>query len=215
MKKVLFFSVLAITLFSCSEEEDSLETPKAAESKYDFEGIEILFDEDTFEYAKSAELLQEINICSTEQQEEMGLTVPDCSPEFFKLFPLKRGESVDQGFVLVTKANTGGIALRRIIVFQRERGALVKTNGFVGSLIGKRKTDNGYDDLLIRFKELVEGDEVFYNCIISWDGDRYQFKTAEFIEVPASQWSARIKDDVKDSVSREILKTITDNNMIF
>ena len=171
MKKILFFSVLAITLFSCSEEEDSLETPKVTESKYDFEGIEILFDEDTFEYAKSAELLQEINICSTEKQEEMGLTVPDCSPEFFKLFPLKRGESVDQGFVLVTKANTGGIALRRIIVFQRERGALVKTNGFVGSLIGKRKTDNGYDDLLIRFKELVEGDEVFYNCIISWDGD--------------------------------------------
>ena len=215
MKNFLFFSLLAIGLFNCSEEVEVGETPITVENKYEFEGIEILFNEDTFEYAKSAELLQEINICNTEKQKEIGLNVPDCTPEYFKLFPLIRDENIDKGFVLVTKSNTGGVALRRIIVFQRERGALVKTNGFVGSLIGKRKTDSGYDDLLIRFKELVEGDEVFYNCIISWDGDRYQFKTAEFIEVPASQWSARIKDDVKDSVSKEILKTITDNNMIF
>lgn len=216
MTKFYPFLFILIVLISCSEEPVKENKTIVSEPEVEtFEGIEVLFDEDAFEYAKSVELLKEINICSTDKQEALGLEVPDCSPEFFKLFPLKSGESIENGFILLTKANTGGIALRRLIIFERERGTLVKTNGFIGNLVGRKKSKSGYDDLLIRFKELVDGDEVFYNCIVKWTGEKYEFKTVEVIDVPASNWSARVKEEVKDSVSKEILKTITENNMIF
>lgn len=216
MNKLFSIFFVMFALYSCTDEPETVNTPIATTPEVEtFEGIEVLFDEDTFEYAKSVELLKEINICSTEKQEQLGLQVPDCSPEFFKLFPLKSDGKIENGFILLTKANTGGIALRRLIIFQRERGVLVKTNGFIGNLVGRKKSATGYDDLLIRFKELVEGDEVFYNCIVKWNGQKYEFKTVELIDVPASKWSARVKEEVKDSVSKEILKTITDNNMIF
>ncbi len=218
-KKIIVLLLIFGSFVACDSEEttDVTEVPKkvSADASIEFEPLEILFDDKSFSDPKSVELLREINICSTDKQKQLGVNIPDCSPEFFKLFPLKSGGKLDDGFLLLTKANVGGVALRRILIFKRENGALVKLNGFVANLIGRKKSKTGYDDLLVRFKDIEEGDEVFFNCIVKWNGAKYEFKTVELIHVPASQWSAPVKAEAKDSVSKEILKTITENEMIF
>jgi len=216
-RKILFISFILFSFVSCQEDgaEKAIEKKITADKSDEFESLEILFDENDFEDPKSVELLREINICSEETLKEIGLNIPDCSPKFFKLFSLKSGGKLDDGFLVLTKANVGGVALRRIIIFQRENGVLVKLNGFVANLIGRKKSKTGYDDLLVRFKDVEEGDEVFFNCILKWNGAKYEFRTVELIHVPASQWSAPVKAELKDSVSKEILKTITENEMIF
>ncbi len=214
MRKILYFSIILFGIIACTEDADHEKVFKD-EPTEDFNPIEILFDEDTFENAKMVELLKEINICSTEKQADLGVQVADCSPEFFKLFPLKENQAIENGFILLVKANTGGVGLRRLLIFERERGALVKTNGFIGNLIGERKSKSGYNDLLIRFIDIIEGSDVYYNCLFQWEDGKYQFKSCESIHEPAGNFFGRVKADVKDSVSKEILEIIKSHDMIF
>lgn len=214
MHKLVYFSFILFGLIACTDDAEPEKVFKDVPVE-DFEPIEILFDEDTFENAKMVELLKEINICSTEKQDELGVQVADCSPEFFKLFPLKENEPIENGFILLVKANTGGVGLRRLLIFERERGALVKTNGFIGNLIGQRKSKSQHNDLLIRFIDIIEGSDVYYNCLFQWEEGKYQFKSCESIHEPAGNFFGRVKADVKDSVSKEILEIIKSHDMIF
>lgn len=202
-------------LFSCGNKENETVTPKTEAVQEEFEGIEVLFDEAEFEYPGVAELLKEINICSDEQVDKDGNPVTPCSPELFKFFPLKEQMPLEDGFILLVKANTGGIALRRVLVFERENGTLVKVNGFIANLIGTKKKEGAYDDLLLRFIDKIEGSDVFYHCIFSWENGKYEFKTVEVIHEPAGDFYGRVKENVKDSVSQDIYKILTDNKMIF
>lgn len=214
MHKLFCFSLLIIGLLACSEDPEPEKVFKD-DVQVDFEPIEVLFDEDSFDNTKMVELLKEINICSTDKQSELGVQVADCSPEFFKLFPLKENQPIENGFILLVKANTGGIGLRRLLIFERERGALVKTNGFIGNLIGQRKSKTGYNDLLVRFIDIIDGSDVYYNCLFQWEEGKYQFKSCESIHEPAGNFFGRVKADVKDSVSKDILKIIQSHDMIF
>lgn len=210
--------VLAAVLFAgCSEDlPEEIEAENTTQvSEDEFDGIEVLFDEKEFAEPQSAELLREINICSDTQIDANGNVTVPCSPESFKLFPLKEGVSLSDGFVLLVKAETNGIALRRVLVFERENGTLVKVNGFIANLIGKRKKKGVNDDLLLRFIDKIEGSDVFYHCIFSWEEGKYAFKTVEVIHEPAGNFYGRVKESVKDSVSKDIYKILDDNKMIF
>lgn len=211
------FLFIGLLLVSCSGEDQEKEDvkkdkPVAAD---EFQGVEVLFDESQFEYPNAIDLLREINICSTETQDSLGVPQTQCTPDNFKFFPLRQGMGIQDGFILLVKANTGGIALRRILIFERENGGLVKINGFVANIIGFRKTKTDYQDLLLRFSDKIDGSDVFYNCIFSWEDGKYVFKTVETIHEPAAQWVGRVREDVKDSTSKEILKIIEENQMIF
>lgn len=213
-----FLIGLSLTLFvfsSCKEVEEEVVVTSKNPTEEEFEGIEVLFDENDFSDAKAVDLLKEINICSDVQTDAQGNIVTPCSPELFKFFPLKEGASIQNGFVLLIKANTGGIPLRRVLVFERENGALVKVNGFIANLIGMKKRDNANDDLLLRFIDKIEGSDVYYHCIFSWENGRYVFKTIEVIHEPAGDFHRRVKESAKDSLSKEIFKILENNQMIF
>ena len=211
-----FYFVFLLLFVSCDNTPDEKDKPEPKPVvKTEFEPVEVLFDEDNFQDTSVVGLLKEINICSPSMQDSLGLAVPDCSPKYFKLFPLKEGGSLYEGFILLTKANTGGIALRRLLVFERERGNLVKVNGFIANLIGTRPSSSKYDDLMIRFKDNIEGSDVYYNCLFQWEQGKYQFKSVETIHEPAAEWVGTVRADVKDSVSKEILEIIQGNEMIF
>lgn len=214
-KIIVTLSISSAVLFSCGNTQDETDLPVPQRVTEEFEGIETLFDETAFEYPESVELLREINICSDEQVDGEGNPVTPCSPELFKFFPLKEGTPLNDGFILLVKANTGGIALRRVLVFERENGALVKVNGFIGNLIGTKKKAGSNNDLLIRFIDKIEGSDVFYHCIFSWENGKYEFKTVEVIHEPAGDFYGRVKESVKDSVSQDIFKILMDNKMIF
>lgn len=216
-KLALCLFVSLMFLSACGSSGDDVNTPAVENSsdREEFEGIEILFDEDKFSDPKAVELLKEINICSDVQTNEQGDLMTPCSSESFKLFPLKEGTSIQDGFILLVKANTGGIPLRRVLIFERENGTLIKVNGFIANLIGKKKKEGSNDDLLLRFIDKIEGSDVYYHCIFRWEDGKYVFKTVEVIQEPAGNFSGIVKESVKDSVSQEILKILNDNQMIF
>ncbi len=108
------------------------------------------------------------------------------------------------------KARVHDFPLRRILIFERERGELVKVNGFVANLIGMDKSSSQHNDLILRFNEDLGGGEVaFFNCRFVWRNNHYEFDEALQIN------DSNIKTEFKDSMSREIENTITINKMIF
>lgn len=215
MKHILIILIVGIILYSCSSEEQ----PKKEvieDTVGEIIPIETLFDSNEFEEKAHKELLEELKICSSFQKDTSNYLEPACSPRFFKVFPMNEKVNVKNAFLVQIKSKVGGIKLRRFLAFVRERGELVKCNAFVANLIAKIKTKSGYDDLVLRFNDNVEGDVIFYNCLFSWDGFKYNFKTVEAIEgyENGELWRQRIKQELKDSVSNEIYKTLQKNQMI-
>ena len=138
---------------------------------------------------------------------------PACSPRFFELLPISESILLENGFILQVKSKVNGFPLRRLLIFVRERDQLVKVNGFVGNLIGTMKTPSKYNDLVLRFNDKDQGEDVFYNCLFSWDGTAYKYKSAEQIYGPG--WGGDVKAVLKDSISKEVYKDIMENKMIF
>lgn len=204
--------VLISFLFSCSGEEDQVSKKDTDTSVSDITGIETLFNVDNFEDAKHLELLKELKICSEFQKDTSNYMEPACSPRFFRVFPMREDAPVENAFLLQIKSKVGGIKLRRLVTFVREKGQLVKVNTFVANLIGTRTSKSHYKDLILRFNDNIEGEIIFYNCLFAWDGKKYTFKSVELIE--GSDWRQRLKPEFKDSVSNDIYTTLVRNEMI-
>lgn len=204
--------VLISVLFSCSGEEDETTKKDTDTSVSDITGIETLFNVDNFEDAKHLELLKELKICSEFQKDTSNYMEPACSPRFFRVFPMRDDAPVENAFLLQIKSKVGGIKLRRLVTFVREKGQLVKVNTFVANLIGTRTSKTNYKDLILRFNDNIEGEIIFYNCLFAWDGTKYSFKSVELIE--GSDWRQRLKPEFKDSVSNDIYTTLVRNEMI-
>jgi hypothetical protein len=216
MNKVLFIFAL-VFLASCAGDEET--TKKNDDKKNDIvevTGIETLFNSDTFDDPKHIELLKELKICSEFQKDTANYLEPACSPRFFRILPMRDDVPVENAFLLQIKSKVGGIKLRRLVTFVREKGELVKVNTFIANLIGTRKSKSHHNDLILRFNDNVEGEVIFYNCIFVWDGTKYKFQTAETIEGADvnGPWRQRIKEEFKDSVSNDIYNTLIKNEMI-
>jgi hypothetical protein len=211
MNKFLPIVVISF-LFSCSGEDDQVSKKDTDTSVSDITGIETLFNVDNFEDAKHLELLKELKICSEFQKDTSNYMEPACSPRFFRVFPMRDDAPVENAFLLQIKSKVGGIKLRRLVTFVREKGQLVKVNTFVANLIGTRTSKSHYKDLILRFNDNIEGEIIFYNCLFAWDGKKYNFKSVELIE--GSDWRQRLKPEFKDSVSNDIYTTLVRNEMI-
>lgn len=212
---ITLFFVLFTVLVGCKNETDELDKQKTEkiEDKEGFQDIEILFDETEFSDPVMKELLLELKICSEDENLLQTSEVPPCTAEKFKFLPLQNKLSLRNGFILLIKAKTAGFPLRRILIFQRERGNLVKTNGFVANIIGRTKSPSGYDDLLLRFNDNDQGEDMFYNCLFTWEEGKYQYKQVEVIQ--GANWGGPVKAIYKDSISKEIYQNIMNNEMIF
>lgn len=211
MNKILPIVVISF-LFSCSGEENQVSKKDTDTSVSDIIGIETLFNVDNFEDAKHLELLKELKICSEFQKDTSNYMEPACSPRFFRVFPMRDDAPVENAFLLQIKSKVGGIKLRRLVTFVREKGQLIKVNTFVANLIGTRTSKNHFKDLILRFNDNIEGEIIFYNCLFNWDGKKYTFKSVELIE--GSDWRQRLKPEFKDSVSNDIYTTLVRNEMI-
>ena len=215
MNKFTYF-ILVIILSGCTGDDDLTKKIKPTDETGEITGIETLFDADSFTDPKHIELLKELKICSEFQKDTSDYLKPACSPRFFKIFPMRDDAPVENAFLLQIKSKVGGVKLRRLVTFEREKGELIKINAFVANLIGTRKSKTHYPDLILRFNDNVEGDVIFYNCVFAWNGKTYKFQTAETIEGNDSNgpWRQRIKAELKDSVSTEIYNTLVKNEMI-
>lgn len=208
--------VLVLSIVSCSSDKtdsDDQSVEKPIIETPTISNVETLFDKDVFDDPKKEMLLKELKICSDKNKGPEDYLNPSCSPRFFELFPFVEGMSIENAFILQVKSKVNGFPLRRLLIFERERGQLVKVNGFVANLIGRSKSSSKHDDLLLRFNDKDQGVDVFYNCIFTWDGKTYKYKSVEAIEGP--DWGGPVKAELKDSISKEVYTDIMENKMIF
>ena len=211
--KTLLFTIFLLALASCGEDSEPIKKRRTNEpSSENFQGIETLFNESEFPDPNHEKLLKELKICSEFQKDTANYLEPACSPRFFRILPMKDDTKEDQAFLLQIKSKVGGIKLRRTIAFVRERGELVKVNTFIANLIATRPSTSHYNDLILRFNDNIEGEIIFYNCLFTWDGKRYKFRSVELIE--GATWRQRLKPEFKDSVSNDIYTILKKNEMI-
>ncbi len=221
MKKSIFFTSIGLFSFlvfsACTDDED-LENENDKVEKIDettgFQNVEVVFQGSKFGSEDEKTLLEELKICSEESEINQTSEVPPCSPENFKIMSLHKDMSLKNGFMVLIKAETAGFPLRRLLVFQRERGELVKANGFVANLIGRAPTESGYDDLVLRFWDKDEaGFKIWYNCLFGWKEGKYEFKYVETIEGP--NWGGKVKLADRENYSKSVYETIVAKKMLF
>lgn len=210
MKKYFILPLVCFIFFSCQEDSknDNKEVKTyIKENKSGSEqNIEVLFNETEFKDSESLALLKELGhgICNIKEKDEENYIHPPCSAKFFKFFAYKDHGSMKDAFILLIKARVHDFPLRRVYIYQREQGKLVKVNSFVANLIGKRKSKTGYQDLVLRFSDQ---DQNHFNCIYVWKNNHYEYNRVEAIN------DSKIKSEFQDSMNVEILKVIETNGM--
>ncbi len=204
--------IISIILVAIFFNKRDYKKPKIDEPKDEsqIELIETDFNANTFSGNTEIELLKELRVCDSTAPNDNNLDRPSCSPKFFRFFSLKKGAKLRNSFMLLMRSGVNGFPARRLLIFERENGNLVKTNGFTGYIIEKRpgkKLD--YDDIVVRFFEKYESQKYFYNCLFSWKNQRYEFVKCEAINDIA------IKPEKVDSVSTEVNKILQEKQLIF
>ena len=210
IKLFAFLSTLYF-LSSCkSESPDSESNSQVNNKKNGQTDIETLFDQTTFSSEVELKLLKELEICNISQRDLDNHLDPACNAKFFRLFQFIENKPLEDAFLLQIKARVNDFPLRRLLVFERDKGVLVKVNGFVANLIGTRISKSKHHDLILRFNDNVApGDIIFYNCLYQWEDKHYVFKKIEQIN------DANIKPEFQDSMNTVISNIIKNNRMEF
>ncbi|HIP32975.1 MAG TPA: hypothetical protein EYG86_09450 [Crocinitomicaceae bacterium] len=214
--KTLFYCLLILALLSsCNGGVEDIKNINLPDNIGEITHYEILFDENQFISEDHLAILKELNICDTIEIEESNCSL--CSPEHFKILPLRKDKDLKDAFLLQIKALTvlkgqeAKLPVRHLIVFEREKGGLVKVNGFRGKLIASRISANGVDDLVVRF--YIPEEEAFFNCLFEWNGAKYRFKSVEAIDGNGGQGS--VKESLKVELSKDVYQLLMNNNMLF
>lgn len=203
MKKILTISLTLLVLAGCKGEEQDDDTP-VKEEKIEVEApndkkVEVLFDQVTFSDDMSLSLLRELGegMCNEKEKDLENYIRPACNAKFFKFFPLKDSTSMKDAFALLIKARVHGFPIRRTLIYQREKGKLVKVNGFAANLIELRKAKSGTSDLVLRFSDK---DQNHFNCLYVWRSNHYEYEKVEEIN------DSRVKKEFQDSMNLDIFK---------
>ncbi|AEA45371.1 hypothetical protein [Fluviicola taffensis] len=209
------FLLLSIVFTSCSDEADdtiTIEKRHSSKEALTDNTISTNFNENSFKSKVEAELLVELHLCDPKATKNDDPAHPSCSPNFFRFFKLNKNTPLKDGFKLLIKAGVNGFPIRRMLIFEREGGNLVKLNGFNGNLIEERKTSSGYDDLVIRFPDNINNNITYYNCLFRWKDGRYDYVNCEVIDEDVPR---KVKAEFIDSMGVEIKKILDRNNMLF
>jgi hypothetical protein len=207
----VFFALISISGCDDTEKGDIKILPPKSEEVVD-NTISTDFTINEFSSQVEEELLKELKICNPAAPNDTDEKNPACSPKFFRFFPLSKQIPLKDGFILLVKAGVGGHPLRRVLIFQREKGMLIKLNGFNGNLIEQRPSSSGYNDLVVRFPDNIDNNLVYYNCLFQWKNGKYEYRYCEVIDEDLPR---KVKSEFVDSMGLEIKKILDKNDMIF
>jgi hypothetical protein len=207
----ILFALLVVLYFVNDSRYEIHEPQKKNEEIEKVEGIQVSTDFNTNTFASKAEpkVLKDLKLCDSTVQWSEDLLRPSCTPNYFRVFPLKKGLDIAQGCMVLLKAGVNGFPVRRFVVYEKEGAEMVQANGFIGYPIEFRPQAKTYDDVVIRFFERYEGQKYFYNCLFTWKQNRYQYVRCEQIN------DANIKPEKQAEVSAEILQILNEKQLVF
>jgi hypothetical protein len=207
---ILFALLVVLYLINDSRYEMD-EDPKKKPEVEKVEGVQIStdFNTNTFSSKDEPKVLKDLKLCDSSVQWSEDLLRPSCTPNYFRVFPLKKGLDIAQGCMVLLKAGVNGFPVRRFVVYEKEGAEMVQANGFIGYPIEFRPQAKTYDDVVIRFFERYEGQKYFYNCLFTWKQNRYQYVRCEQIN------DANIKPEKQAQVSAEILQILNEKQLVF
>ena len=214
-KKLLLITgilfVLLLVLFFTVKYLNQQDKPKPKKKKETVNGTQIStdFNTNSFSSKNEAIILKNLRLCDSTVNWSEDLNRPSCTPNFFRVFPLKKGLDIAQGCMVLMKAGVYHFPVRRFVIYEKEGAQMIQANGFIGYPIEFRPQAQNYDDVVIRFFERYEGQKYFYNCLFTWKQNRYQYVRCEQIN------DANIKPEKQAQVSAEILKILNDKQLVF
>lgn len=214
-KKLLWFigvlMAILLVIYYFNDSRNTLDEDPKKPTIEKTEGVQVStdFNTNTFESKVEPKVLKDLNLCDSTIQWSDDLLRPSCTPNYFRVFPLKKGLDVAQGCMVLLKAGVNGFPVRRFVVYEREGKEMVQANGFIGYPIEFRPQAQTYDDVVIRFFERFEGQKYFYNCLFTWKQNRYQYVRCEQIN------DANIKPEKQAQVSAEILQILNEKQLVF
>lgn len=206
----MLFALLVVLYFYLTTDFEEVE-PLNNKKVEKVEGVQIStdFNTNTFTSKEEPHILKELQLCDTTIQWSDDLNRPSCTPNFFRVFPLKKGLAINQGCMVLLKAGVNQFPVRRFVVYEREGKELIQANGFIGYPIEFRPNKQSYDDVVIRFFERYQGEKYFYNCLFTWKQGRYQYVCCEQIN------DANIKSEKQKEVSAQILQILNEKQLVF
>jgi hypothetical protein len=206
----LIIGLLVVFYFLLNNSENDEDgSTNATENTIEYGVISTEFNQNKFVFGEEIALLQELKECDSTAVNDRDPLKPACSPRFFRFFPLDNKSTLKNSFILLIKATVRGSETRKIKIFQREKGVLVLVNGFNGNIIERIKSTSKYDDLIIRFGNRIDQTLHYYNCLFSWNGSQYKFKSCEQID------DRRVKKEFQDSMNLEIKTMLEKKHYLF
>lgn len=207
----ILFALLVVLYLINNSRFEMYENQKKNTEVEKVESVQIStdFNTNTFSSKDEPKILKELKLCDSSIQWSEDLNRPSCTPNYFRVFPLKKGLDISQGCMVLLKAGVNGFPVRRFVVYEKEGNQFVQANGFIGYPIEFRPQAKTYDDVVIRFFERYEEEKYFYNCLFTWKQNRYQFVRCEQIN------DANIKPEKQKEVSAQILQILNEKQLVF
>lgn len=172
--------------------------------------ITTLFNQDEFPEAYLEQLLVELKICNPQLEELQGDGVPPCSPNYFQFYSYNKHRKIEDAFMIQVKKGVNGFPYRRLLIFTRENGILVKMNGIIGYLVEKRPSPSGIDDLVVAVVDNIGGYYERYDVLIRYENGKYQF-----VEALGDLQGAFDNVELRKEATRQIKQRIEEKELIF
>lgn len=205
MIRITFLIGIFLGLTACSEDENQ-QVESSFKSKTT--PISTLFDKDVFKNELKQDLLEETGICGNVLDSSKVIT--PCSPRFFEIYAYSDKISLNNGFILQTKANVNNFPARRLLIFTRENGNIVTMNKIVGYLVEKRTTPSGFDDLVVAVVDNAGGYYDRYDVLLTYHQGKYQYK-----EALGDLQGTFDDEELKKEASKQIQERIIEHNLFY
>ena len=190
--------------------EDTLSTDSTAYYGGYNTQISTLFDQSEFPEAYLEQLLTEIKICNPQIEEIQPDGVTPCTPDYFQFYSYNKHRKIEDAFMIQVKKGVNGFPYRRLLIFTRENGILVKMNGIIGYLVEKRPSTSGIDDLVVAVVDNIGGYYDRYDVLIRYENGKYHFVEAiGDLEGPFNT------KELKEEASKQIKQRIEEKELIF
>lgn len=189
---------------------DTLRTDRTAYYGGYHSQITTLFDQSEFPEAYLEQLLAEIKICNPQIEEMQADGITPCSPNYFQFYSYNKHRKIEDAFMIQVKKGVNGFPYRRLLIFTRENGILVKMNGIIGYLVEKRPAPSGIDDLVVAVVDNIGGYYDRYDVLIRYENGKYQF-----VEALGDLEGTFDTKELKAEATKQIKKRIEEKELIF